>query len=595
MAVNDVILQNQNISASAPVQQTGAVATASNPVDVTAQSSNDTVSTGNTQGAQNGKKRSVEQLYQSIQALCSSNGIDFNEVKKMGLLSTVSGKNEEYLLNAEDAEIKKLYKLIEETIAAMKEDGIELTAENLEKQARGYQIQLDCGWSSIASFRKANKNSHESVIQRLNRFFGCDFEKLSTEQKAEKLDAYFNRYFNGADSKESIRTKQLTDFSKLLYNSTPEERLVLKDAIEFLCANNRYKGFDSILRSFDTDAERTDFANQVTHEDIQNIGTRPDRAGDVTSEEDMTAITAALMEWKDAEHISEYHTDAQQARSEFFTEENIAKLEEIKTKIENGEELTEEEQALLQEAKFHTSDAAGEIVGVGNNVVVSDDFKTEMLETLNADAYENPNYKEVLEQVNKYIEEHPECLTIPTEEFIKKMNEITNGNFDKVVSGSSEALSAPRAKEETPKTPSTPQLTEADIEASRANITAMTAELYTNNNVELPETIETPATEEISHRSPVKRMIYCIKNIKNNSGNFAKELANTISQVPTVIQTMCLQRTSGEAFSIILDNADDNAIINTDGIGLSTYQSKQLAETIEEIKEEDKVCETLNA
>lgn len=588
MAVNNDVILNKNIPVTSSVQVTAPITTASTPVDVTAQSSNDTLTTGNSQGTPAQTKRSVEQLYQAIQGLCTSNGIDFNDVKKIGLLSTVSGKNEETLLNAEQEEITKLVKLIEETIAEMKEDGIELTAENLEKQARGYQIQLACGWDSIASFRKRNKQNHDSVITRLNKFFNCDFENLSTEEKAEKLDAYFNRYFNGADSKETIRTKQLTDFSKLLYNSTPEERLVLKDAIEFLCANNRYKGFDSILRSFDTDAQRTEFANNVSHENIQSIGTRIDRAGDVTAEEDVTAITAALMKYKDAEHVTEYHGEAQKARSEFFTEENIAKLDAIKTKVENGEELTEDEQALLQEANFHTSDTAGEIVGVGNNEVVSKDFRNKMLETLNADAYTNPNYREVLNQVNKYIEKHPECLTISKEKFIAKMNEVTNGNFDKVVSNSPEPLKAPEVKQETPSTPSNnqPSLTAADIEEYRASITARNAQLAAqsseSDNVETKaEKFENPQwTRAKICTNPLKYIRECYGS-KINEQN----LILAFNRTSETLQSTILSLASGSTFNLFLNEASNSVVLNTEK-GRTSYQTQLLKEKREEIEEQ---------
>ncbi len=580
---NDV--RQLNMPTTGSVQQTSAVqpATSAAAVDVTASVNNDTVTTGNTQNAQNNTKRNSEQLYQAIQALCSSNGIDFNEVKKMGLLSTVSGKNEEYLLNAEQAEINKLVKLIEETIAAMKEDGIELTAENLEKQARGYQIQIACGWDSVASFRASNKKSHESVIQRLNRFFGCDFEKLSVDQQAEKLDAYFNRYFEGADSIESIGKKQLTDFSKLLYNTSPEERVILKNAIEYLCANNRTSGFVSILRSFDTDAQRTEFANNVTHEEIQNMGTRPDRAGNVPSSEDMTALTAAALEWKDEEHVTEYHQTAQEAREEFMTEENIAKIEAIKVKVENGEELTEEEQALLQEYKFHTSDAAGEFVGVGNNEVVSENFKTEMLETLNTDAYKNPNYREVLDQVNKYIEEHPETLNMPAADFVAKMNEVTNGNFEKVVSGSSEPLAAPVVKEETTQRPAAAPLTATDIEARRERINTLYSEMAANTTDEAQEAVEVQGTASKSKR---EYFMECAKNA-TKSQFYTNELKKMASLLPAVLQTKALQLTTGAVFNAFLGAADNSAILGTDGKGRTTYQSNLLAERIEEIKEED--------
>lgn len=504
MAVSNDVIQKLNIPENTPVQQTGAVATAAAPVDVTAQSSNDTVTTGNSQNAQTSAKRSAEQLYQAIQALCTSNGIDFNEVKKMGLLSSVSGKSEEYLLNeAEDAEIKKLVKLIEETIAAMKEDGIELTAENLEKQARGYRIVTENGWDSIDSFRNANnKNSkysvtgknNESVNQRLDRFGikvnGKKFSELTTpEERAQGLKQYFKIYFeqkiNDGNKPEDIINLQKTDFVKLLFNSNDEERAILKEAIPYLAGENRLDGLVALIDSFDTQEARTNCANSMDHKYMESMRVPDENFHTAASAEDIRDMVAYATKYKDAAHITEYHNEAEKARAEFFTEENIAKLEAIKTKVENDEELTEEEKALLADAEFHTADAAGEIVGVGNNVVISEDSKNEILETLNTDAYKNPNYREVLNQVNKYIEKHPEYLTMTKEEFINKMNEITNGNFDKVINNSSEPLKAPEVKTETPSTTTTknqPQLTAEDIEARRANITSMNEQLQSQSS-----------------------------------------------------------------------------------------------------------------
>lgn len=595
MAVSNDVILNQNISATGSVSTTAPVTTASANVDVTAQTSNDTIATGNSQDTQAKTKRSVEQLYQAIQALCSSNGIDFNEVKKMGLLSSISGKNEEALLNAEQEEITKIVKLIEETIAAMKEDGIELTAENLEKQARGYQIQLACGWDSIASFRKRNKVSHESVIERLDRVAKAKgktpFSQLtSVEDKAKALKEYFKDFFDAkvqaGASEEEIKKLQLTDFSKLLFNTSDAEKNVLRDAIQYLAGDSRFTALKSVFDSCDTQAARTQLANSTTHEMMQAMSLEDENFHIAPSSEDMTAMTALVVGEKDAEHVTEYHTDAQKTREEFFTEENIAKLEAIKTKVENGENLTEEEQALLQEAKFHTSDAAGEIVGVGNNKVVSEDFKNNMLETLNTDAYANPNYREVLDQVNKYIEEHPECLTMPKEEFIEKMNEVTNGNFDKVVTGSSEPLKAPEAKQETPSTPSNnqPPLTAADIEEYRANIAARNAQIAAQSSepdvVETePETVEKQWTRAEIAKNPLAFFKSGLKNISDNEIRFAfNNLSNTI-------QTMALEVTGGKFFNLFMDEASDSAILATNK-GRTLCQTKALEEARQEIEEQ---------
>ena len=65
---------------------------------------------------------------------------------------------------------------------------------------------------------------------------------------------------------------------------------------------------------------------------------------------------------------------------------------------------------------------------------------------MNKDAYNLPIYKEVLKQVNEFVEEHPEALTMPKEELVKLLDEVTNGNYSTVATDSGAELKAPAEK-----------------------------------------------------------------------------------------------------------------------------------------------------
>lgn len=418
-------------------------------------------------------KRTVDELYNSISALCTQYGISLSEVKKLGLLSSVSGMSEEYLLNAEQSEINKIVEHIKQTISALKEDGIEVNATNVEKYARLYNVQIKSGWDSIESFRKANARNNEGLTARLNRMYGKDVTKLSTQEKAKILEQYFSRYFNdeikqkvkNASSpeeaekiKESVRTKQITDFTKLLFNSSPEEYELFRDAIDYLAANKRYAGFDAILRSCDTDGQRTAIANSTTYEQTKGWATNADQFGNRMSKAEITQLSARKLEYNDAEHIAQHHEAAKTDALEFYTEDNKKKLESIKAKIKNGEELTEEEQALLAQDNHFRGDNAGQMLGVGNNQVIKQEEKKEFLSTINNDAYKigeqagGDFYRDVMTEVANYVKEHPETLTMPKEEFVKLMDEVTDNNYSKVVNdianGTKTKLTPPTPKDE---------------------------------------------------------------------------------------------------------------------------------------------------
>ena len=427
--------------------------------------------------------RNVDELYNSIQGIFTQYNISVAKAKEIGLLSSISGKSEEELLDAPQAEINKIINLIKSTIDALKEDNIEVNIENLEKYARLYNIQITNGWDSVASFRKANKKNNEGLTERLYRFRTgkkldektiavelSKFKNLSTEKKAEKLESYFSRYFTeeidkkikNASSpeeieriKEEVRVKQITDFTKLLFNSSPEEYEIFADAIEYLAANKRYAGFDAILKSCDTKEQKIKISDYMTFEKVQKTHVKIDKFGDKMTAEDMRDFTALTMQYKTEDASRKYHEDATNAALSFYTQENIDKLDAIYAKKDKDIPLTPEEQELLMKHESFKGDNSGQMIGVGINQVMNSEAKEDILNVINADAYKigekagNDFYRKVMEGVVDYVEDenNSKSLTMSQEEFVKLLNKVTNGNYDKILNditqGTKTELSVP--------------------------------------------------------------------------------------------------------------------------------------------------------
>ena len=164
-------------------------------------------STGATADAELKTKRSAEAVKQALDSISIQTGINTNEL--LTIVEKSMGKSLSDLQNVEQKELNSIVKHFNDTIAALKEDKLEVNFENLEKYTRLYNIQVQNGWDSIKSFREANQKNNESLIARLYRMKTGKkldeaqealelekFKNLSTEQKAQKLEAYFDSYFN---------------------------------------------------------------------------------------------------------------------------------------------------------------------------------------------------------------------------------------------------------------------------------------------------------------------------------------------------------------------------------------------------------------
>lgn len=500
-------------------------------------------------------KRTVEELYQSIANICKTHGLNVSEAQNIGLLSSISGKTEEELLNVEQNEINQIVQKLTNAINAIKEDidaikngKKELTFDLIKNYVRLLSGEVPKGWDSVESFRKAQRkgNKPESLAERLNRMYGCDVSKLSTEQLAKKLEAYFDDYFNELNSKglprEKVDNLQLTDFTKLLFNSTPEEYSMFRDAIEYLVVNNRCQGYKAILDSFDTDAQRTKFVKTTPEGYVERIMTTPDQRGEVATIEQNEEFVATHLEYMDKEDIAEYTEKATINAKEFYTEENKKVIKEIQSnpeiikniqeKLAKGEELTEEEEKILEvfaKDNHHRGNSSGQFIGTANNKVIGIDAINELLKTINTNTYEicqqagEDYYKEVLQAVEKYIEENQEKLTLPKEELTNIIDKATDGNYTRVINGATtEELIAPRTTTEKTETKDSAQSNDLGFSNTKEKVDTTKLETITKEINE--NSIVEDTTPRLARNSRSTTHIYTpqstLKDYVQNEGKY---------------------------------------------------------------------------
>ncbi len=416
---------------------------------------------GNTSVEENKNTSKLDELLEKLCAEFKELGLSAESLKNSGILYRVTGLNEQQIQSLSDAELKQIMDCLKTAIKDCTTDG-QINLEKIGTTANKYYVALKTGWDSIEKYKRNQKG--ECLSERMERFFGLkegSFAKLPQDKIEEYLDRYFNEFFvdklkkaKTKEEKQQIYKQQLQDFGKLLLNTPDEEKAVFKQAITSLVASNRLKGLDAVLTSFATPQARTEWADSWTVEETKKLALKADVEGNVLSDDEVTEAAAKLTSVKSEEGIKKHHEEFQKDAKAFF-EENKEALETIAKKEANGEELTEEEKALkLQRDNFYTAVSAGEISGTAMNEIVADAVKREILSTLNKDAYELPNYKEVIKQVTEFVENNPEALTMPKEEIEKLLDEATNGNYSTVVSGSEQTLKAPAEKPvETAETP----------------------------------------------------------------------------------------------------------------------------------------------
>ena len=401
------------------------------------------------------EKKNTSKLDELLEKLCaefSKLGLKPEELKNSGILYRISGMNQKQIESATDAQLKQVMDCLKAAIKDSVVDG-KIDLEKAGKLGNTYFIAVNTGWT-IEGFKKHNDSVKKSSLLERLKETGClkndaTLENIKSDELEKALYDFFNKTLltplknaKSAKEKASIYKGQLQTFGRLLINTPDEEKAIFKQAIATLAADNRLKGLNAVLASFETPQAKEAWADSWTKDELVKVMTTKDVEGNVPTDKDQTAMTAGVFAEKSEESIKETYSQMSEPAKQFF-QENADKLKAIKEKEAKGIELTEEEKELVAQRDLYKNLYSGAMSGTAINTKVAQENKKEILGTMNKDAYNLPIYREVLKQVNEFVEEHPEALTMPKEELVKLLDEVTNGNYSTVATNSNAKLKPP--------------------------------------------------------------------------------------------------------------------------------------------------------
>lgn len=412
-----------------------------------------------------------------------------------------------------------------------------LDIDKMNKLSNDYLVALSTGWT-IEGFKRYNTNHEKfTLFEKLVKVGalpdGSTKENTSPEQikNATKnfIESLVGRYNKNPDDK-TIKG-QLQTFGRLLINSPEDEKTMFLDIVTSLYKENKLNGLKAVFESCLTPetkkqvvkaASEPEFIKQLTSEPLYD--SEGNIIQEAMSEEEATTLTKYITENQTEEIRTEAHEKYNTARQEWF-EENKETLEAIQQKIDKAKadgvepEFTEAEKQILTEQKnFINAASAGEFLGTINNNNLSKEFKESHLETLNADAYETPAYKDILQNINDYVKTHENEFSISVSKVEEFLNKATDKNYNRVATDSSEELKAPAASKPEEKADSTPDLGfSARENVNTSNLTDL------KRNINTTETRPQFRVEKTTSESEITRKTdKSFKDIINNAPDCEK-------------------------------------------------------------------------
>lgn len=508
--------------------------------------------------ALNGSTTSVEQsqstsnidkLIEKICAEFSKLGLTPEQIKQSNIIAEVSGMNEAQIKNASEQDLNRIFESIKTAIKDSTVNG-QVNLEKAIKLAKTYHTALIGEWESIDSFKKSNRRNSEDISARMERFFGLDkgsFANLPQEKVEKYLERYFKDFFlekvKKSNNPQKVYKEQIQDFTKLLANTPDEQKAVFRQAIVSLQASKRLKGLDAVLKSFETQQARTEWADGCDTKFTKAFATKADCEGNVPNKNDVTAAVSKLTEQKSEEGIKKHQEDLQKEAVEFFNNNKDA-LAIIKAKEEKGEPLTDAEKELvLIRDNYFTAAKAGEITGTALNQIIDSSVKENLLDKMNRDAYELPIYKEVISQVTEFVKNNPDALALSEEELTKVLDKATNGNYSAIIKdGEAADIKAPviTTIEKADATSSdgiglnnTSQTQIQQIIERKENNQKQIAQNSDDNKATKFE-VETPKKSEVTSFAQAKQLsgsfTNVIKDFKNYGDKVVAEAAKTVAR-----------------------------------------------------------------
>ncbi len=394
-------------------------------------------------------------------------GITIEDLKRNPMIQKASQIPANVAAKASKEEKIKVINTYVQCLEAALKDSINkdgrIDIEKANKLSNDYFVAVETGWK-IEEYKEWNsKNECNSLFEKLVKdgYLPEGSTKENTSEKQIKIAIKRNcrKLFRQVkhNPKQKEIQEQLKTFGTYVINSPDDEKEMLLEVVEFLYSKNRFKAVETTIASCCPKIKKAVAKHAGEPEYLKKITSQPlcDENGviieEAMSQDETIALAKCIFQNQTEEDRAEGHEAYNTARLEWF-KNNKQTLESIQQKIAKAEaegveaEFTEAEKQVLTEQKnFINGVSAGEFLGTINGEF-SEEFKKSHLAALNADAYETPAYKDILQNVNNYVKMHENEFSMPVAKVEEILNKATDKNYNRVANGSSEELKAPAAK-----------------------------------------------------------------------------------------------------------------------------------------------------
>ena len=425
----------------------------------------------------------IDKILEKVCEKYKKYGITVEQLKQNPVLKALCQSKEEALKVMTSEEKKEAIKAYEEAFDAAVKDSMtkdgKLDVAKVAKTANEYFVAISTKWS-IEGFKEAQKNlkTKHSLMDRLVAAGclpkGATIKNTSPEQIKEAIYKFGKtelrksidnlRYKKDGPghkkgqplSEEDKKAEEMRTFGRMLINSSEEEAVYFAYLLPNLFVENRKNASQAINASCKTEEQRQKAATLILDPELnKQITTTPDVNGNVMSPEEATEMNTMFVAIQTEENREASHAKSHEAFKQWFVQNGDA-LKAVQEKVAKAKaegvepNLTEEEkQVLVEYENYVTAGQSGEFIGTQLNDKLSKIFKEAHMAELNRDAYEMPSYRDVLNNVNTYVENHPETFTPEAkEQFNTAMDKATNGNYTTVKTGSDAELKAPAKRSE---------------------------------------------------------------------------------------------------------------------------------------------------
>ena len=459
----------------------------------------------------------LETAVNEIKAKFSKLNLSNQEIKNLLNIFTTNTNNQN-LAKAKENVIR--------TITYVQKNQKNAKFNDFANEARKFATVISMGWDSVDSFLKANKKNDENIVERIQRidgdkdknpkwvairnklgihkYNGADISSLPKEEQLEFLKSYLN-YVKDESAKKveagKITAEQAsiyakTDIAKLIYNSAD---VVSEDVIiSFLSCVDKELTAAAINTYINASDDTAAAADKFTLNVRIEIFNTADCSGNVSTTEQIADGQSVITTYQSEEgrllSIEQVKTNEQ----EIYTPENIKRFNEIQKKIQNNQEISEEDKKFYAEfvrnSEIYSGINQGSIRGTLERTDLSDAVKAAEIGEINynTQTYANPIYEDVISGIANHYE-NAEISEIQKAAYETILNKATNNNYEIVKNGgTAEDLNAPVKPAET-KTQS------EKVSAEQTNSTTSTTEV--NNN-----TADSNTSNNIADAQPVQEV-----------------------------------------------------------------------------------------